>query len=241
MRIAVFSDIHGNYQAFQAVLADMKHLHTDNAICLGDMVNYGADSEKVVQTFQSSGFRSVKGNHEDALFQPEKAKFFNLAASQSLHITKLLLSDKSLQYLAELPVTISYKNMLFVHGSPPDSVDQYIDSFFESELIGVMNNNPYPITFVGHTHYADLYCYAKDKVSITPLQKGITLLHTKKKYIVNVGSVGQSRDEDNCAKYVIFNTNTRELELRFVAYDINAATRAIIAAGYPEINAERLW
>lgn len=241
MRIAVLSDIHGNYQAFQTVLTDMELMQVDDAICLGDMVNYGADSEKVVHTFRACGFRSVIGNHEQVLFQPEKAKSFNQAAAESVHITKSLLSDESLQYLSELPVTISRENVLFVHGSPPDSVDEYIDSYFDTELVRIMQNNLYPITFVGHTHYIDLYCYANNKITTTALQEGVTQLYTKKQYIINVGSVGQPRDEDNRAKYVIFNTDTLELELRCLQYDIEAATNAILAAGYPEINAERLW
>jgi predicted phosphodiesterase len=241
MRIAVISDIHGNIEALREVLADIEQAGADSVVCLGDLIGYGPDPEEVVRLVRSRAIPSVLGNHELGIVQPEFLAWFNASARQSLEMTAGFISGASTAFLHTLPRMLVSHGGLFVHGCPPDSPMDYIFEMSARELYNAFNRTDQPVSFVGHTHLLGLVSLEDDKVKHTSLGEGIARLKEGVRYIVNVGAVGQPRDGNNNAKYVIWNTSEKIVEVRFVPYDIAATAEKILQLGLPRINASRLW
>jgi len=241
MRLAVISDIHGNFEAFKEVLADIQKARVDRIVCLGDNVGYGPEPEAVVNRMGELDWPCVKGNHELALENETVLGWFNFLAQESLVKTKKMLSDESLAYGRSLPANLVVEGCLCVHGCPPDSILTYIIELGEKELVRVFQDMEQEICFVGHTHMLGLIRFDGRQVFSSPLS-GETGLDRDCRYIVNVGAVGQPRDGlNNRAKYVIYDTSAGRLEVRFVPYDIAVTAGKIIKLGLPEFHARRLW
>lgn len=241
MRIAIISDIHGNLEAFKQVLADIKKAGVDGVFCLGDNVGYGPEPEAVVQLLRQEQIPSVMGNHDLALADDAYLTWFNQLAQQSLILTRDCMSTESLEYCKTLPMNRVVDNCLCVHGCPPDSAMTYIFEPSHYELGLIIESLEQDICFIGHTHLLELYRYDGRKIHQNVLgEEKIRLNHTDR-YLINVGSVGQPRDEDRQAKYVIYNVRERFLEVRFVRYDIAVTANKILELGWPEYHARRLW
>ena len=152
MRLAIFSDIHGNWEALQAVLADMDRNRIDSRFCLGDCVGYGPEPERVVREIRNREIPLILGNHELGLVDPSYLEWFNPPTRTSLRITRKLLSADSLRYLETLgPVFIGH-GCRFVHGFPPDSISTYLYEVSDAEILHVLTTLPERICFIGHTH-----------------------------------------------------------------------------------------
>ncbi|MFP4032086.1 MAG: metallophosphoesterase family protein [Desulfococcaceae bacterium] len=240
MRLAVLSDIHGNLEAFKAVLADADRLRIDAMASLGDNVGYGPDPEAVVRLLWAREIPSVAGNHELAVRNVRLRRWFNPAARRSVEMTREALSPEARDYLAGLPNFKVLWGLRFVHGFPPRSPTLYL---FQMSMRGYrrgLRMAPEPLIFVGHTHELDLVAWNGSVPDFQGLRRGTVSLDSDLRYIVNAGSVGQPRDGDNRAKYVIWDDGDRTLEVRFVDYDVMKVVRKIRAAGLPEVNATRL-
>ena len=240
MRIAVISDIHGNMDAFEAVLADMDHQRPDTVYCLGDAIGYGAESERVVQCMRRRKIPSVLGNHELAAVDARQMRWFNPVARTSLKKTIAMLSEASLHHIGEWPSFMTDGDCRFVHGFPPDRIRTYLFEASEGRLKRTLNRLDERIAFVGHTHELEMIGYDGSVLERRNLDKGTVVLDGSRRYIVSVGSVGQPRDGSNHAKYAVWNTAAHALEIRYVPYDIEAAVGKILAAGLPESHALRL-
>lgn len=241
MRLAIISDVHGNWEAFQAVLEDIQTQDIDKTVSLGDLIDYGPDSELIVQEYRRREITGVLGNHEQALFDPDLPESLVPAAYDSFQITRRQLSPESIQWLQNLPASLVVGKIRLVHGLPPDSAIDYIDYVPLHILRYVFQSYPEFICFVGHTHRVALYEYTpRDYVKITELPENYKL-NPKSRYIINAGSVGQPRDPDKRAKYVIYDTTQNSLELRRIEYDARKTAAKIRQLGYPEINARRLF
>ncbi len=241
MRIAVLSDIHGNLDAFREVLQDMDHFRVDQVICLGDMIGYGPEPEETIRLIQERDIPSVMGNHEMAVVKPQLQEWFNPLARESIHKTQTLLSAETLLFIRGLPSSQVIERFRFVHGCPSSSPFIYLHQVSESRLMEIFRKSAEWISFVGHTHNLKLISYDGLAIVKKPLREGIVPLSEHSSYIVNAGSVGQPRDGNNTAKYVIVDTLAHSLEVRFVPYDIAAVYRKILDAGFPKSHAERLW
>jgi predicted phosphodiesterase len=241
MKSAVISDIHGNLTAFKAVLEDIDRLEIDRVLCLGDNIGYGPEPEEVVRLLRSRGIPSVMGNHELAVVDEKSLKRFNPTAKQALLQTKSLLSGETLDFIRALPSVFKEDACLFVHGSPPDSINTYLFELSEENLKAKLQAMEEPLCMVGHTHDLEIVNYHDGKVSWKPLRPGKFQLNREWKYIINVGSVGQPRDPNNNAKYVVWDQEACILEVRYVAYDIQKTVEKILALGFPRIYADRLW
>lgn len=241
MRIAVLSDIHGNLDAFQEVLQDMDGSRVDEVICLGDMIGYGPQPEETIRLIRERAIPSVMGNHEMALVKPQLQEWFNPLARESIRKTHPLLSSESLCFIRGLPSSRATGRFRFVHGCPPSSPFIYLYQVSENRLMEIFRKSTERIIFVGHTHNLRLISHDGHAIVKTPLRQGTVLLSDQNSYIVNAGSVGQPRDGNNAAKYVIVDTVTQSLEVRFVSYDIASVYRKILDAGFPKSHAERLW
>ncbi len=138
MRYAVISDIHSNLEALRRVLSEIQTKHVDDIICLGDVVGYGANPDEVVELVRSESKYTVRGNHDDAVFNAETYSTINVHAKAAITYTRGLLSDRSLDWLSKLPMTHKIDDVLLVHASPsePDRWDYVL-----SELDALMESH----------------------------------------------------------------------------------------------------
>jgi len=242
MRVAVISDIHANLEAFSQVLADIRKVGVDAVYCLGDIVGYGPEPEASVLRLRRERIPAVMGNHELGLASEAYMQVMNESARRSLVITKTLLGEESMQFLLSLPPTMSAYGGRFVHGCPPASATIYLFDPDEGMLTKLFANFAECICFVGHTHNLALFGFDGVRVSKEGLTKGVVRLNPDRRYIVNVGSVGQPRDrQSNNAKYIIWDRERNTMEVRFVPYDVAITADRIRELGFPESNANRLW
>jgi predicted phosphodiesterase len=240
MRIAIVSDIHSNLAALEEVLADIDQSQVDAIISLGDNIGYGPDPEEVLQLLYARRIPSIMGNHELGIANPSYLSWFNDVARKSLEINRELLSPLSLNYLQTLESTFIMPGCLFVHGFPPASITTYLFEISDHELKRIFSSLAQELCFVGHTHTLELISFDGQKVRHSRLPEGDTHLEEGRKYLVNAGSVGQPRDGDNRAKYLIWDSDSRLLEVRFIRYEILKTVRGIMTLGLPIINADRL-
>jgi diadenosine tetraphosphatase ApaH/serine/threonine PP2A family protein phosphatase len=246
-RIAVLSDIHGNLEALLAVLADLDGQNAAQAVNLGDMVGYGPEPDACVKLLRERGIVSVLGNHEHGLLEDQARGWFNPQARKALDRTRALLSDDALMYFRTLARTCEVAGALFVHGCPPGLVSKYLyelDDDALRETFGLYDNR---LCFAGHTHELGRISLfgASGKLERKTLGKGVASLDPAARHIINAGAVGQPRDGDNKAKYLLWEPGGAgapdRVEVRFVAYDIAKTAAAIIEKGLPPVYADRLW
>jgi len=265
-RIAVLSDIHGNLEALLAVLADLDSQNAAQVVNLGDMVGYGPEPDACVKLLRERGIVSILGNHEHGLLEAQARGWFNPQARKALDRTRALLSDDALMYFRTLPRTCEVAGALFVHGCPPGLVSKYLyelDDEALRETFGLYANR---LCFAGHTHALKRISLfdASGKLERKALGKGVTSLDPAARHIINAGAVGQPRDGNNKAKYLLWepgeatppgastsastgaSTGTStgapdRIEVRFVSYDIAKTAAAIIEKGLPAVYADRLW
>lgn len=241
MRLAIISDIHGNLEAFSEVLEDIKKSKTDGTLCLGDMIGYGPDPEDIVSMIRALEIPTIMGNHELAIIDARYLEWFNPLARESILKTIPKLSQDSIQYISHMKMYLISHGARFVHGFPPDSALTYLFQIEEPAFCDTFEKMKENICFVGHTHKLEIVSYGRGAVIRAPLKKGTLHLHADKKYIINVGSVGQPRDENNNAKYLIWDLSENMIEVKYVPYHIAKVTNKIIEAGLPESHAQRLW
>lgn len=240
MRIAVISDIHSNADAFSAVLADMETASVEEVISLGDNIGYGPEPEAVIQLLRERKIPSVIGNHEFGLVDTASLEWFNSDAKKALRMNAAWLSEDSKSHIKTFQPFLEKENAYYVHGFPPDSFTTYVVHVGNDAMMPVMMHMRVPICFVGHTHDLNI-SYTDGKQLIRHrLKKGVVRLKQDWRYIINVGSVGQPRDGDKRAKYVIFDTTSYSLEVRFVPYDAEETAIKIKRLGLPFQYAFRL-
>lgn len=240
MRIAILSDIHANLEAFQAVLDDMDRQAPDAVVSLGDNVGYGADPDAVLALLRERGIPSVMGNHEHGLTAPGGMDWFNPTARKAVERTAELLAPESLAYISTLPPFLIMAGARFVHGMPPDKTHQYFFKYNDKALLRLFDAMPERIAFVGHTHMLEYARFDGRELERGELSKGKRLLDPASRYILNVGSVGQPRDGDKRAKYVLFDPDAPSIDARFIPYGAKTAADKILAAGMPEQYARKL-
>lgn len=240
MRLAVISDIHANLEALQQVLIDIDGSNIDRVVCLGDNIGYGPDPEPVVTAINDLNIPSVIGNHELAVTDPTYLTWFNPLARKSLLLTRELLSDKTIQFISELKPFLTLFECRFVHGFPPDSATIYLFQVSGEELQRTFNQIKERICFVGHTHRLEIIEFNGDIITRSPLAKKIINLNRDHRYIINAGSVGQPRDGNNHAKYVVWDSEEDNIEVKYIPYDIASVFDKIIEAGLPKKHAVRL-
>lgn len=239
-KFAVLSDIHGNLDAFEAVLRDIENLGISDIYSLGDNVGYGPQPDAVIRRLAALGIPSVLGNHELAVNDPSELDWFNPVARESLRKTVAMLSAESIEIIRRLPYCLVHDTYRFVHGFPPDSPVIYQFQMSDKDLLETFATLPEQVFFTGHTHFPEIIACRDGRIEREELHQGLHLLVPEARYMVNVGSVGQPRDGDNSAKYVVFDPDRYALELRYIPYDVEAVVRKILAAGLPESHASRL-
>ncbi len=240
MKLAVLSDIHGNLEAFQAVIDALEDHPVDRVISLGDNIGYGPDSEAVVALIRHRNLFSVLGNHEMAVKNPRHLAWFNPVAKRALAVAQSQLSEASLAWIKQLPRSLVSAGLRFVHGVPPDSAFLYVFQVPENKLIQKLARSKEPVCFVGHTHELGIISWDGTRLEKQTTVPGTYLLETGRHYIINAGSVGQPRDGTPEAKFILFDTDTHELTVNAVPYPFEHTQKKIIAAGIPAMYAHRL-
>ena len=236
MRILVISDIHSNLTALDAVLTDAGEF--DAAWCLGDLVGYGPDpNECIAKVRVLPNLRCIIGNHDAAALNQIDTKTFNMEARQALEWTQKTLTESSISFLSSLQQKIEINNVTLTHGSPRHPVWEYLIDSQTASLNFDYCSTPY--CFVGHTHLPVVYTREEKKLVVykpTPNKK-ITL---SPRTIINPGSVGQPRDHDPRAAYVIYNPEENTWDYHRLTYDIHAVQTRMADAQLPERHIVRL-
>jgi diadenosine tetraphosphatase ApaH/serine/threonine PP2A family protein phosphatase len=240
MRIAVMSDIHGNLEAFVQSLNDIKRQKIDGIVNLGDAIGYGPQPEEVLSLLEKQGIPNILGNHELAVLDKKLRGYFSPQALRSLKQTLKYLTPASMRYLKILPTCRELEGALMVHGCPPDSSSTYLNHMSFPEIKKTFILNGFDIAFVGHTHRMMLVGYDGKDLQFDPMQQETIQLRSKYRYIVNVGAVGQPRDGDPRAKYVIWDSDRKNLQIRRVDYDVDRVIALIGERGFLRRDAERL-
>lgn len=244
MRYFVLSDIHGNLEAFQAVMEHAADQKYDEALVLGDLVGYGADPNAIVEgviALEPTGI--IRGNHDKVASGVESSEGFNMAARRAAAWTTDALTPAHQAYLANLPIGPGFiePDIEICHGAPSDE-DEYL--FEAHDAARALRDTTRPTCFFGHTHVPVIYQLSPDNsldVSGLDRSSGRRLaLQPGCKYLINPGSVGQPRDGDPRAAYAVLDTESREVTLFRVAYAIEAAQAKIREAGLPDVLAARL-
>ena len=241
MRYLVLSDIHSNWEALQAVVSAADGLY-ERIVCLGDLVGYGADPNPVVDWVRDHVVAVIRGNHDKACSGKEGLEWFNEIARDAALWTLRQLNEPNLAYLLGLRKgPLEADGMTLVHGSILDE-DEYVVSPREAA-----NVFPYldgKITFFGHTHLQGGFVQSKGRLmAIRPKpNRGPQYLELRPddKYLVNPGSVGQPRDGDWRAAFVVYDSEQGRLDFHRLEYDVVTAQRKIVEAGLPVHLAARL-
>jgi len=239
MRIAVLSDIHGNKQALEAVLADAATTGPDAVWCLGDLVGYGADPDACVELVRAHVGLCLVGNHDLAVRGDLPLAEFSRGAALAAEWTRRRISEEHLAYLAGLePLDIGEAVGLF-HASPRDPVWEYVLSSLQADLC--LSTQRHRVCLVGHSHVALAFSRADGEPTTGQTRHGGTELEISRgEWLINPGSVGQPRDGDPRAAWLLLDTDRWTASWRRVDYDIGAAAAAIRAAKLPDSLAERL-
>jgi len=239
MRILVISDIHANYDALEAVLADAGTV--DETWCLGDIVGYGPDPNLCVELVREQAqLTCLLGNHDVAVIGRMPVTAFNGDARRSIEYQQKVITADSLDFLQSLPENLKVRGEVsLVHGSPRDPVWEYILNSMTARLNFDHFDTPY--CFVGHTHLQCMFQMdeARDRVTLGSPKVGEAHAMTPRA-IYNPGSVGQPRDRDPRAAYAIYDSTAHTWEPRRVTYDIPAVQARIREMGLPEKHAVRI-
>lgn len=242
MRLAVFADIHANRQAFDACLKAARVRGAERIVLLGDFVGYGADPEWVVDTAMElvgQGAVAVRGNHDQAV--NSSAETMNNEAQMAIEWTRGRLGAPQRRFLAELPLTVQDQDRLYVHSEASQPARwHYVRA--TPDAARSMIATPAHVTFCGHIHRPALYSMSSTAkmTSFVPKTDVPVQLLRGRQWLAVLGSVGQPRDGDPSASFVLFDTESCEITWCRVPYDIETAASRIRDNGLPHWLADRL-
>ena len=223
MRLAVLSDIHANLAALDAVRDDIPDV--DEIWVLGDIVGYGPQPSEVISALQEMGARSVMGNHDGAAIGTVDTAWFNPDAARAIAWTGEVIDDNARAYLAALPEMRRDGELTAVHGSPRDPTWEYITG----PIVAAANLGSFEtrLCLHGHTHVPVIFGADGGNVEVVPATPGAPIEIDASRALLNPGSVGQPRDGNPDASYLVLDTEGWRAEFRRVRYDI-ARTQALM-------------
>jgi diadenosine tetraphosphatase ApaH/serine/threonine PP2A family protein phosphatase len=238
MKWAILSDVHGNLEALQAVIADLRREGAERIAFLGDAVGYGANPDECLLLLRERTEWMVAGNHDYGAVGLTDVSYFNPAAKAAILWTGKRLSPESRAYLRGLPLLSKVAGITFVHATPHAPGEwNYIFTFPEAEeAFRAMAGD---LAFIGHSH-SPLILAKKGDGEVTLYEEEEMALEKGIRYIINVGSVGQPRDRNPKAAYGVYEEAGKKYLLKRVDYDIQTAQKKIISAGLPPSLAQRL-
>ena len=234
LRQALISDIHGNFEALTAVMADIQSQGVERIVCLGDIVGYGPNPCQCLDLVMQKSALTILGNHDQAaLFDPEG---FNPVALKAIYWTRDELDrgpgpasaiNRRWDFLSELPKMHAEADILYVHGSPREPTNEYVfpETIYDAGRMKILFDRVRQLCFQGHTHMPGVF--TTDGEFITPEDCDYKFAIADERLMVNVGSVGQPRDEDPRSCYVVMDDRKQEIEFRRVEYDYEKTIQKI--------------
>lgn len=237
MRYAIVSDVHGNLESLERALAAVEP--GDSLVSLGDVVGYGPNPNECVAILRDRCKHAVLGNHDLAALENFGVDNFNSVARTAIAWTQTVLDQPSREWLNTLPYELRFPDFLLVHGAPVRYFDYILDKDSAAQAFA---RTDAPLVFVGHTHIAEYWACDEDGViGHKHMQHGGELvLEAGKRYIVDVGSVGQPRDLNSQPSFVLFDSEQRRVEWLRYDYPIEEVQRKMRAANLPAYLADRL-
>jgi diadenosine tetraphosphatase ApaH/serine/threonine PP2A family protein phosphatase len=237
MRYAILSDVHANAESLQAALSEISS--DDVVVSLGDVVGYGPNPNECVATLRERTKYAVLGNHDLAAVENFGVENFNRAARTAIGWTQSVLDEASRAWLNALPYELRLPDFLLVHGAPVNYFEYILD---KGAATRAFERTDAQIVFVGHTHIAE--CWSRDsaaKIGHKHMQRGGELiLEEGKRYIIDVGSIGQPRDLNPNPCFVRYDPEARRVEWVRYEYPIEAVQQKMRDAGLPAFLVERL-
>jgi diadenosine tetraphosphatase ApaH/serine/threonine PP2A family protein phosphatase len=236
VRYAILSDVHGNHDALVAVVSVIQAAGIEQVVCLGDVVGYGPQPAECLGLLADLRATIVAGNHDLAVCGKLDFSTFNQNARIATVWTREQLSVDAQQVLGELPLVREFDGFTAVHGSlHTPALFDYVQSSYDASL--TMQEMRQPLCFIGHSHVpVTFHGRPHIRYSLEPRVD----VDTSSRTIVNVGSVGQPRDNDPRSCCAIYDNVAQTVDIVRVPYDIDAVARRIDSAGLPRVLGERL-
>ena len=239
VQVAVVSDIHGNRQAFEAVLQEIGESSCEEMWCLGDLVGYGADPDVCVELARKHAAICLAGNHDLVVRGELPIEEFSRGAALAAQWTQQTISAQTRAYLDRLEPVFEEEELGLYHASPRDPVWEYVLSPLQAELC--LDVQKHRACLIGHSHVALSFCRNEGSPATGQTRHaGEDLELAEGEWLINPGSVGQPRDGDPRAAWLELDTSAWRATFRRTEYDIDAAAAAIRAARLPVSLAERL-
>jgi len=229
MKCAIVSDIHANLQAWKAVLLEIRSLGVDRILCLGDVVGYGPHPGEVLQSVHANVHHIVLGNHDATICGKMDASLFNPAAREIIQWTAGRLNDQAIRFLRSLPLSICADHFRCAHGdfAEPAAFNYVIEP---EDALPSWRAVDEELLFIGHTHKPGIFLLGPSGIP-RGVEPQDFIVEPGKRYLVNVGSVGQPRDGGARACYCLYDTADRSVRWRRVPFDIDAYRQALEAEG----------
>ncbi len=242
MRLAVFSDIHSNLEALESFIADASRCRIDRYMCLGDIIGYGANPNRCIERIRSlPRINVILGNHDAAALWISSPYTMSSEATEAILWTMEKLTPDNVRFIKKLVPVIRMGDMVFSHANPynPFGWRYVVDRKYAARTFSGTREK---LLFIGHSH-KPLIITRKNLFEIAfrvPKENSVSRIDHEKRQIINCGSLGQPRDNNTRASYVILDTRKGKLEFRRFAYDHKEAARKINAAGLPGLLSRRL-
>lgn len=236
MRYAILSDIHSNLESLERALAQTAP--DDVLVSLGDSVGYGPNPNECLAILRGRARHAVLGNHDLAAIENFGIEYFNDAAAAAIRWTQGVLDEPGRAWMNTLGYELRFPEFLLVHGAPVRYFDYILDKRRAAEAFAATDA---PVIFVGHTHIAQHWVQERGNVGHRHAQRGGELtLDPGKRYIIDVGSVGQPRDANPDPSFVLFDAEKRHVRWVRYSYPVGQVQRKIREAGLPSYLADRL-
>ncbi|KPK96792.1 MAG: hypothetical protein AMJ95_12245 [Omnitrophica WOR_2 bacterium SM23_72] len=238
MRYGIFSDIHSNREALEAVLEAIREEDIDHYLCAGDLVGYAANPNECIERVLGLKPVIVAGNHDWGAVHLFPSDYFNQWAAVALSWTARCLTEKNRSLLSSLKLVYKNEDLTLVHGTLNDPADfHYLVDISDAQATFRLLTTD--VCFIGHTHRPGIFS-KRGLANVRYQEESFLRMAPGHKYIVNVGSVGQPRDGNPMASYCIYDSQKKEIVIKRVDYDKQTAKRKIEEAGLPHFLGERL-
>ncbi|MCB9496479.1 MAG: metallophosphoesterase family protein [Fibrobacteria bacterium] len=238
MLYGIYSDIHGNLEALQAVMAAMDQLGVQRRICLGDAVGYCANPNECVDIIRERSDVVILGNHDSVALGRESSENFNFYARRAIEWTRESITKETTDFLQTLEYVKSEGELCFVHASPRSPADWYYVTSLD-DAVDAFSFFKQKICFVGHTHWPVIVVMeAEQSFRICD-----TLSHSlegDQRMLVNVGSVGQPRDRNSQASFCLCDSDSLSVEIVRVPYDIQTTQEKMRGHDFADFLIQRL-
>lgn len=236
MKYGILGDIHSNLEALEAVLEELEKEGVQRLISVGDVVGYGANPLECLELLEKKGAIIVAGNHDLAIAGQLSLEYFNNYAKASCIWTRQVLNAQWLERLAKLPMKMDVEDFTVVHSTlyNPEQFD-YIQTSYDAHLSFMCQTSK--LCFIGHSHIPIVFY--KNKTVTSDFSTSINKLSAEK-ILVNVGAIGQPRDDNPDAVCTIYDSDTGIVTLKRIRYPVEKACQKILRAGLPRVLSERL-